>query len=60
MQGQVRMDMGPVRENCVFQVKPIGMAPGSDGATWSDSVVVTQAGARRLGKQPIQIVHIPA
>jgi Xaa-Pro dipeptidase len=57
-QGRVRVDMGQVKENCVFQVKPGASRPGFDGVTWADSVVATPNGARRLGKQPIQIVHI--
>jgi len=57
-QGWVRVDMGQVKQNCVFQVKPNATSPGLDGCTWSDSVVVTPQGARRLGTQPVQIVHI--
>jgi Xaa-Pro dipeptidase len=57
-QGRVRVDMGQVQENCVFQVKPGASRPGFDGCTWADSVVATKNGARRLGHQPIEIVHI--
>jgi len=56
--GRVHLDMGQVQENCVFQVKPGASRPGFDGCTWADSVVVAPNGARRLGKQPVQIVHI--
>jgi Xaa-Pro dipeptidase len=58
-QGRVRVDMGQVKENCVFQVKPAATRPGFDGCTWADSVVATPNGARRLCKQPVQIVHLP-
>jgi Xaa-Pro aminopeptidase len=56
--GRVRLDMGEVKANCVFQVKPSAARPGFDGCTWADSVVATPQGAVRLGKQPIQIVHL--
>jgi Xaa-Pro aminopeptidase len=57
-QGRVRVDMGQVEENCVFQVKPSASRRGFDGITWADTVVATANGARRLGKQPIAIVHL--
>lgn len=56
--GRVHLDMGEVKENCVFQVKPGAARPGFDGCTWADSVVVTPNGARRLGTQPVQMVRI--
>ena len=56
--GKVHLDMGPIEENCVFQVKPGAARPGFDGCTWADSVVVTPEGARRLGKQPVELVHL--
>jgi Xaa-Pro aminopeptidase len=55
---RVDLDLGPFKENCVLQVKPGASRPGFDGCTWADSVVVTPNGARRLGKQPIEIIHI--
>jgi Xaa-Pro aminopeptidase len=55
---RIDLDLGPIKENCVLQVKPSATRPGFDGCTWADSVVVTPTGARRLGKQPIEIMHI--
>ena len=55
---RIDLDLGPFKENAVLQVKPGATRPGFDGCTWADSIVVTPSGARRLGKQPIQIIHI--
>lgn len=52
------MDMGEVKANCVFQLKPSAVRPGFDGITWADTVVATPNGARRLGKQPIEIANV--
>lgn len=60
VQGRLDMDMGEVRENCVFVVKPIARRDGFDGITWADTVVATSGGARRLGKQPIEIAVVEA
>lgn len=55
---RIDLDLGPFKENAVLQVKPGATRPGFDGCTWADSIVVTPTGARRLGKQPIQIIHL--
>ena len=54
----VRMDMGEVRENAVFVVKPTAKRPAFDGVTWADTVVATSSGARRLGSQPVALAHV--
>ncbi|MEA2641973.1 MAG: Xaa-Pro dipeptidase [Chloroflexota bacterium] len=58
VRGQIRCDVGAVKENAVFQVKPSAEKEGFDGVTWADTVVATANGARRLGKQPIEIAHV--
>ncbi len=49
-----------LQEGHAFIVKPNFRPAGGPGITWGDTVAVTANGGRRLGKDPHQLVVIPA
>jgi Xaa-Pro dipeptidase len=48
-----------LEENVVFILKPTAATPdGKKRLYWGDCVVCTPAGARRLGKRPIDVIEV--